>query len=169
MGKKNNERLLYVWWEDVEDHLLKLAMRFTGDANSASDLVQQVALAVLIYHKPFHNEEHFRRWLFQKVRWLGLDWLRKRKKENILFVDEEKINYELGKPDQKIDPDILELHREIEKLPDRQREAATRYYIHEQSTYTIAHDLNIHETTVRSLLRHARATLAERFAAEKEQ
>lgn len=160
-GKKN---LIAEWWNSVKDRLLSRAEKLTGDHETAKDLVQQVALAVLIYRGPFHNEEHFLKWTYQKLKWFSLDYFRKMNREQSLF--DKNANSELfsNEPSQENAHIISELSIEIQKLPgNRLKEVAYRYYLKHEDIKKIAADLKIKQSTVRSFLCHARSILVDRF------
>lgn len=158
-----NKTLIADWWSSAKNILLKHAERLTGDPETAKDLIQQVALAVITYGKPFNSEEHFLRWSFQKLRWLSLDYFRKRDRERAVFDTQRDIDAFSSEPTQEGDRIVSELFGEIQKLPGRQKDVANRYYIKQDDMKIIAADLQIDPATVRSYLRHARSLLAERF------
>lgn len=158
------------WWSSLREHLLKYAEKLLGDHNAAEDLVQQVALAILLYEKPFINEEHFRRWSFQKLKWFALDFFKKREREGSIFVREKDLDILSSQfNEQKTEEAISTLREKISELSKRQKEVATFYYIQYQDISTIASSLQIKESTVRSLLRHARSALVESMKREFDQ
>ncbi len=142
--------------------LIRWANRLTGDPEAARDIVQKVALAMWEYRR-FQDEEHFKKWSIQKVRWFSIDYVRTRKRERNLIARDADVNGLTEGPTQERDQAISELREAIAFLPERQRNVAVRYYVQDQSVREIARDLDIEEATVRSLLRHARSALARRL------
>jgi RNA polymerase sigma factor (sigma-70 family) len=159
--KENNK--IPDWWNQIKDSLHRYAEKLCGDSDFAKDLVQQVALAVLVQKRIFNDENHFQRWAFQKLRWFSLDYFRKRDREKKLFINTTDFDGIPDEPKQERDLIISELHRYIKALPPRQKEIAVRYYVKHHDIERIASALNIKRSTVRSMLRHARLTLAEHF------
>jgi len=78
--------------DDIEGHipwLLGVALRITGDRNSAEEVVQDVCVRVLAQPNGFDGRSRFSTWLHRVTVNRSLDLVRKRKRENRQQVDLE--------------------------------------------------------------------------------
>ena len=160
------------WWTSVESGLLLSARRRYGfDLETARDVVQDTAVLVLqTYAKAakdksgkvypqFLAEEAFRPWVHARLHWIILDRLRSTKP----FVAIDQASERSVSPSQEQALMVEDILRLIGDFPEKQR-IALRGLIADKGTHTIAKELKVEESTVRSLQRHARMRLAVRLA-----
>lgn len=151
------------FWADVELDLLAIAQRYL-DTSAAADVVQDVAVLFLyrLQKRPaiLPNTEHgCHVWLKRKVRWRALDELRRRRRFRDL-LEHEQTSVQID-PSQCITlkEDVDQVLAVAEGLPPRQRQVMQRYLVGEP-TDVIGEAMGIAESSVRSLLRFARAAIA---------
>ena len=147
------------WWVEMEPELLRAAGRYGAGAGDPRDVVQDLALVAITNYQRFTREDEFRRWAFARVHWLLLDRLRSRK---FLSVENspDVIATEPSQENELLANEILKL---VGTLPKRQLKVMLRT-IQGQSVEDIAKEMNIEETTVRSLRRFGRSRLAMTLA-----
>ncbi|WP_405341855.1 RNA polymerase sigma factor [Ruminococcus sp.] len=134
--------------------------------DDAQDAVQQTFIHVFRKLSTLKSDGNFSSWLMKIANNEALMLLRKRK--NIPVPDED---IELQVPEQSIDEPTLpatmaerrdtaeRLRRMIEKLPYEQRETLVLYYYHQQKITEIAAIMGCSESTTKSRLRYARASV----------
>lgn len=154
------------WWKAIYPDLVQQAIWFTQDQEDAKDLVQQVALDIILSSKEFQNEEHFKRWSFLKLKWIALDYFKKKNRDMSVFSRDIDITNFASTSNPEYSYIISKLSEEIERLPGRHKEIALMYYGEHKRVKDIASELEITQSTVRSFLRHIRYMLAERLHIE---
>lgn len=134
--------------------------------DDAQDAVQQTFIHVFRKLSTLKSDGNFSSWLMKIANNEALMLLRKRK--NIPVPDED---IELQVPEQSIDEPTLpatmaerrdtaeRLRRIIEALPYEQRETLVLYYYHQQKITEIAAIMGCSESTTKSRLRYARASV----------
>jgi RNA polymerase sigma-70 factor (ECF subfamily) len=134
--------------------------------DDAQDAVQQTFIHVFRKLSTLKSDGSFSLWLMKIANNEALMILRKRKRTP---VPDEDI--ELQVPEQSIDEPTLpatmaerrdtaeQLRRMIEKLPYEQRETLVLYYYHQQKITEIAAIMGCSESTTKSRLRYARASV----------
>lgn len=105
--------------------------------------------------------DHLKAWLFKVAYHLFIDYVRKEKRVQLL--DESRISKIFWEPDfeSKVfeQEEIGELFLQIDGLPFNQKQALLLHSIHKLSYGEIAQVLEITESSVKSLIFRARATL----------
>ncbi len=134
--------------------------------DDAQDAVQQTFIHVFRKLSTLKNDGSFSSWLMRIANNEALMILRKRKKTP---VPDEDIDVKLL--EQEVDEPMLpatmaerrdtaeQLRRMIEKLPYEQRETLVLYYYHQQKITEIAAIMDCSESTAKSRLRYARASV----------
>jgi RNA polymerase sigma-70 factor (ECF subfamily) len=148
----------------VVEHLpmaLRMALRLSGDAHVAEDLVQETLCRVLRQWKSFRGEASFRTWTLQIL--MNVDRDRRRR----LHVYEPLETNELaGDADQPVElAAAAELNAEVraavDALPERQREVALLTWGEGLAASEIASVLEITEANVYTCLHLARKRVAQ--------
>jgi len=143
------------WWSAVEPSVLSLGRRLLGSSDAAADVAQDVAVAALLAFESFRDPTHFRAWILNRTRWLGLDRIRLSRRDH---AGNQATAPEI--PDApEIPAEVDEIIHLIDNLPERQR-AALSGSIEGRTASETALRLGVTPATVRSLLRHARLRLA---------
>jgi RNA polymerase sigma factor (sigma-70 family) len=143
-----------MWWTELEPSLKRLAQRYAVDSESASDLVQDLALLVLQKGIRFDNRDAFAGWARARLRWLALDRLRLRTRLGGGRPPEQPVA-----PTQEQRLIAAEVWQSVSRLPHRQQ-TVMRLTLRGLSNAEISEEMGITEATVRSLLRFARQELA---------
>jgi len=152
----------------VDEHLpemLRFAVRLTGEAESAEELVQEALVRVARSWKTFRGESQFRTWLFRIVINVFRDRLAKSRPEQSLLNDP---------PDNRAACPVSSAQAEelgrliaaaVSALPPRQREVLVLAAFEGLSTPEVAEVLGITQANVHSTLHAAREKLRQDLAA----
>ncbi|MBI2823614.1 MAG: RNA polymerase sigma factor [Planctomycetia bacterium] len=155
----------------VLDHLpaaLRFAVRLTGDADSAEELVQEALVRVAQRWGEFRGEAMFRTWLFRILINTFRDSLRRRR-TRLAIADEEADEVPDARvvepPEAALAGELGErVAAEVSRLPPRQREVLVLVAFEGLSVRDVAGVVGISEGNVHSTLSAARARLRERLA-----
>jgi len=147
----------------VVEHLpaaLRFALRLTGDAHTAEDVVQEALCLALRRWKSYRGEASFRTWMLQIV--LNVDRDRRRRQRKVGPLPEAELICNLPLP-----PELAaagELHASvraaIDRLPGRQREVALLSLGEGLPAREVACVLEITEANVHTCLHLARKAIA---------
>jgi RNA polymerase sigma-70 factor (ECF subfamily) len=147
-----------------------ICLRFTGRAEQAQDLTQEVFLRVFRNVKSFDVESGcFRVWLTSLTRNLLIDHYRRTRKEKVVDSIEDRVT-ELeatGTPASRPEDRVAGrkagelLQAGLEKLSPEHREIIDLVYYHEKSVEEVAEIVGIPENTVKTRMFYARKKLAE--------
>lgn len=150
----------------VVEHLpaaLRFAMRLTGNADEAEDIVQDALVRVTRGWAAFRGEANFRTWLFRIVVNAFRDRLRRPRMESL----DQEVNDRRGAgPDQAaLQRELGELvAQKISGLPPRQREVLILTMYEQLPPREVAAVLDISEANVYTSLHQARARLRKELA-----
>lgn len=149
----------------VVEHLpaaLRFAMRLTGNADEAEDLVQDALVRVARGWSSFRGEAAFRTWLFRIVVNAFRDRLRRPRME---ALDEDVDDRRDGPAEIAQQDELGELvARKVSSLPPRQREVLVLTTYEQLPAREVAAVLGISEANVYSSLHQARARLRKELA-----
>lgn len=155
----------------VVEHLpaaLRLAVRLTGDRDTAEELVQEALLRVARGWRAFRGEAAFRTWLFRIVINVFRDSLRRRHL-SIASLEDEVVDV----PDPRVEAPpaaaaaqelAARVAAEVSRLAPRQREVMVLIVFEGMTTRQTAALLEITEQNVHATLSVARAHLQKRLA-----
>jgi RNA polymerase sigma-70 factor (ECF subfamily) len=150
----------------VVEHLpaaLRLAMRLTGDANLAEDVVQETLCRVLARWQSFRGEAAFRTWMLQIV--VNVDRDRRRRRRRRESVDLRMVGIESVHAGPNEHASVAELSENIraaiQRLPDRQREVALLSLGEGLEVAEVAHILEISPANVHTCIHLARKRIAK--------
>jgi len=144
------------WWAKAESKLYHLARRYVRTPESAQDLVQDIALLVLLRSEPFATEEDFSRWAHAKLRWMAIDQFQSKHFRLTETLDE--VTEDLLPAPQGQGITVRRVLQLVEKLPEQQQKVL-KMTLEGKLTGEIADALGIKEATVRSLHRFAKKSL----------
>ena len=145
--------------------LLRYAAHRAGDANAASDIVQQAYLRIARHVKPFSTEKDFSNWLFCIVRCAALDHTRQRARRSLLF--EKYAHWRAAQVDSDHDWHFsanhsADLTREaLSKLPAEDAELLQRKYCEGCTTEELASELGSTSKSIEHRLARLRGLLKE--------
>ncbi len=161
------------WEQMVRSHhrrVYNLCYRFTGKADEAEDLTQEVFLRVFRTLKSYRVEEgFFTTWLTSLSRNLLIDHYRKTKKDRVLDPLEEQLPVLEEKAAASTQADSLARGREagemlqagLARLSPDLREAVIMRDLQEMEYREIATVLKVPEGTVKSRINRGRAELGK--------
>jgi RNA polymerase sigma factor (sigma-70 family) len=138
--------------------LWRYARRQTGEAEAASDIVQDTWLAIIRNLWRLRDPAAFRAWIFGILHRKTADWLRDKQKQR-------KLKENLSPPAQSRDnenddgDEIAILRRALRRIAPERRAMLVMYYLDGLSVREIGESLGIPAGTVKSRLFHARAQL----------
>jgi RNA polymerase sigma-70 factor (ECF subfamily) len=147
----------------VVEHLpaaLRFAQRLVGDADTAEDVVQETLCRVLRHGAGYRGEAAFQTWVLQIV--LNVDRDRRRRLRTTEPLSSEQLTartpsaYQQATADETSD----QIRRAIQRLPDRQREAAVLSYGEGLAAPEIADILQTTVANVHTCLHLARKRIA---------
>lgn len=155
-------------YELYGERLLSLCFRYTGDMESANDLLHDGFLKVFSSISSFHyqGEGSLQAWLSRLFVNLALERLRRKDLlRQGLSLDE------VGELPEEAEPDANPLSMEqllcfVAELPVGYRTVFNLYVLEEWSHKEIAHELHIQEKSSASQLNRARKLLAARIREE---
>lgn len=134
------------------DWAYRLARRFTGNADTAQDVVQETFIYLLKKFPGFSLTARMTTFLYPMVRGLSRDWLRK----TGVSVDDEAILSQMPAPERPGgDPQRADLAAVLSVLPAAQREVVLMRYLDEMTLEEIAAALDIPLGTVKSRMHNA--------------
>jgi len=151
------EILVNLW----QPRLGRNALRLLGDSEAASDVMQEVWLAVSRGIRRLDDPARFRSWIYRIVRNKCADWIRSeqaRRRMTEQLAEEADSNSDGDRSD---DAPIDTLRSLIRELPEEQRSILTLFYLEEMHVREIGFVLGIPDGTVKSRLYHARQMLKE--------
>lgn len=154
------------------DNLYYLAIRFTGNEASASDLVQETYLKAFSNYKKFQEDTNLKAWLFRILTNTFINDYRKRRRENLImdFTENESVYYnwlddsvkkENKSPENKYFFKNLgeEIYKELDSLPDNFKMMILYADVYEFSYKEISEIIDAPIGTVMSKLFRARKLL----------
>ena len=155
----------------VVEHLpaaLRLAVRLTGDRDTAEELVQEALLRVARGWRKFRGDAAFRTWLFRIVINVFRDSLRRRRL-SVASLEDEAVDVPdprgASPPSAAAAQELAErVAAEVSRLPPRQREVMVLLVFEGMTTKQTAALLEITEQNVHATLSVARAHLQKRLA-----
>lgn len=137
--------------------LWRYALRLTGDASQAEDVVQETLLRAWQHPEVIGDTERSARaWLFTVARNMIIDDRRSARSRNVVGSTDES-----GAPEQSVPDEVnaaldrLLIAEAMANLSDEHRAVIERSYYRGWTTAQIAGDLGIAEDTVKSRLHYA--------------
>ena len=142
-------------WKVVQPQVLRVLGYYTSPLGSdvVQDLMQEVAYVAWKNRSSFSGIEGFRGWVLKCARWRAFDALRAQK--IFIGLDEETGWATAGREDLGAVRAILEA---VKKLPPRQAKVI-QGMLRGKSDEQLARELNVNESTIRSLRRFGRVKL----------
>jgi RNA polymerase sigma-70 factor (ECF subfamily) len=133
----------------------------TGQGADAEDAVQETLLAIHLKRHTFETDAPFGPWLNAILRYKLVDAMRRRgRRADVPLDDLAEVL-----PAAETEPDLrrVETARELDRLPDRQREVVRLMALEGATTAEAAVRLGVSEGAVRVALHRALQALAGRF------
>ena len=149
----------------VEEHqpmLRGFILSLVGDPHAAADIQQETNLVLWRKASDFEMGTSFKSWAFRIAHFQTLAY-RQRLQRNRIILDDELISTMAEEAEEEPaypEEETRRLNLCLSKLPDRQREAIKRRYLHAESVPLISGELGIPANAVSQLLHRARTNLA---------
>jgi RNA polymerase sigma-70 factor, ECF subfamily len=148
----------------VVDHLpvaLRFALRLTGNADAAEDVVQESLCRVLRSWQSYRGDATFRTWLLQIVVNVDRDRRRRQRKVHALPSDLGVGNMSQPLEQAAVNELQADVRATIDSLPERQREVALLSLGEGLPASDVARVLETTEANVHTCLHLARKRIAE--------
>lgn len=162
-----SEKLVAEFTENYMEKIFYFCLKRTGNASSAEDLMQDIALHTIAALNKGTNPENFSAWVWRIARNRYAMWAdeKHRKAESIAAADIG--DYEISDDNTNILDNMIRseqlslLRRELAFIASDYRNIVLAYYIEHQSVRTIALHFSLSESAVKERLRRARNILKE--------
>ena len=148
----------------VVEHLpaaLRLALRMTGNAHTAEDVVQESLCRVLRRWRTYRGESAFKTWMLQIV--VNVDRDRRRRQRDVQPLQVVQEIDKAASPLEEAAANELQtkVSAAIDRLPERQREVALLSLGEGLPAGDVAHILETTEANVHTCLHLARKRIAQ--------
>jgi RNA polymerase sigma-70 factor (ECF subfamily) len=169
-----DERALSALMHRHGGYCFRLALRITGQRDSADDVVQETFMRVwqnaARWQAPDLAGARFTTWLYRVVSNLAIDELRRRK-QGVFSMLDDSIADSGESPERKlaVQDDAKEVSRALDALPERQRVAFVLCFYEEKTNQQAADIMGVNLKAFEGLLVRARRHLRERLGYMKKE
>jgi len=146
-----------------------LAYSILRDRAAAEDLAQEVFVKLWQALPRYDGRAKLSTWIYAITRNAAVSALRARRRSVSMSDASVLTEVEGIAAAPAIEPEDAALRRQVEALPDKQRQAITLYYLHERPVDEVAEMMGLPANTVKTHLHRARASLAAALAARSEE
>ncbi len=166
--------------EDNRKKVYNIALRMLGNPEDANDVTQEVFLRVFKSMRGFKEQSSFSTWIYRITKNVCLDEIRKKKKNNLVYIDKE-IEYGDGQVKMQLEDESetpeeaaervelsVRVREAIAMLPEQHRILIILRDIQNFSYDEIAGVLKCPDGTVKSRINRARSALREILYSRKE-
>lgn len=161
--KSGEKESFEVLMQRHDKFLMKVVVRMTRDLDLAEDIVQEAFIKAYRRLSMFEGRSSFRSWLYQIALNTARNRFRKNSRETLTAETAEMV-VEGQAENQMIALDVKGiLQKEIDRLPDRQRQALTLRVFDDLSFKEIANIMACPYDTAKANYRHALLKLKERL------
>jgi RNA polymerase sigma-70 factor (ECF subfamily) len=152
----------------IRTELYNFAFRLTGTREEAEDLLQESYFKAFKYFHQLRDETKFKEWIFQITANQFKNFLRRKKKENTFYHDDQEQVF--SEPEKVYrNPDELYLQNDrtnvvrtaLEMVSPKMRSVLVLFEIEGYSIEEVSETLGISRGTVKSRLHYARRKLKE--------
>ena len=151
-----------------QNRLFTFLLRFVGDQHEAEDLLQECFVKIFSHIKSYEHREKFEHWMMRIASNLAYDFLRKKKRRKITYVDlkERDISYSVEKTFSEKEKKEIFLNA-LQYLSLEQRQV---FLLRQQgvSFQEISQNLRIPLNTALARMRYAIQKLKKAFAIKGE-
>ncbi|NLX94904.1 MAG: RNA polymerase sigma factor [Rhodopirellula sp.] len=141
--------------------LLRQAMRLTGTADSAADVIQETWVAIVRGIRRLDDPAAFRDWAYRILTHKSADWVRDRQRRRATGRPLAVEPVETAPATEDSSDDVTALRNAIKLRPNQQKTILGMFYLDGMPVRLIAEVLSLPEGTVKSRLYHARCHLKE--------
>jgi RNA polymerase sigma-70 factor, ECF subfamily len=144
---------------EMERPLLYFATKLLGDEDGALDVLQKTWLRAFRMVRQLEEPQHLRAWLYQIVRGLAVDALRKRASVQRLEQEYAEQQPEAGEEPTFDHDDAAAVHRALDELEPRLREVLLLHFLEDLPIAEVATIVGCPEGTVKSRMHHGKRLL----------
>ncbi len=143
-------------------------LRMLRDSELAADLTQDAFVKAYKAYDALQKPENARAWLYQIAHRVALDDLRRRRIVRFVPLVGEARNSAPSAEHLVMEARLSgDLHRALQKIPERQRQALLLAELHDMTGLELAAVLGVSHIAARALLTRARESLRQALAAER--
>jgi len=169
-AKRGDDSAFELLVAENQKQVYNLALRMVKNEDDAFDVAQEAFLRAYSALPRFRGDSKFSVWLYRLTSNISIDFLRKRRRENIVslsFANEEDETEEIEIPDERFDPQTELERRELrsrvskglDELPSEYRQILVLRELSGLTYEEIAETLSLEAGTVKSRLFRARKRL----------
>jgi RNA polymerase sigma-70 factor (ECF subfamily) len=137
-----------------------LAYSMLRDRAAAEDLAQEVFVKLWLALPRYDGRAQLSTWIYAITRNAAISALRSRR-QLVSLSDPAILEETMGiASEPRTDEEDVALRRQVECLPEKQRQAVTLYYFDERSVEEVAEMMGLPVNTVKTHLHRARSALA---------
>ncbi len=155
---------------DYYEVIFKMAFKWCGDRVAAQDITQEACIKLARGIYSFKHNSAFSSWLYRLVINTAKDWFKSQNRHKQAAGDEGRLEVAaIGAADCDADDKIMvsQVLREVNKLPDGEKDALLLVVAQGLSHKEAANILGVKESTISWRIREARKKLADIFKGEK--
>ncbi len=140
---------------DQQKNILRLAYDYCGNYDDASEIMQKTFINAYEKINSFKEKSNFSTWLYRIAANKAKDFLREKKKRELLNINDQENEINLKKHIEQEMPDFeksennLIINHALEKLNGKQKDAVILKYFHNKSAKEIGGIINCDESTAR--------------------
>lgn len=148
-------------FEQLEPAMLDWAAMITRDDGLAEEAVQEAFLRAIRAASRFNGNSSLKTWLLKITRNCCYNLIKKRRRHRSVEADLADRPDGQSPPERSAETadELARLKRQVDRLPDVQREAFVLRHVHEMPYERIAEIVGVPTGTVKSRLHHAVASL----------
>jgi len=146
-----------------------LAYSILRDRAAAEDLAQEVFVKLWQALPRYDGRAKLSTWIYAITRNAAVSALRARRRSVSMSDVSVLAEVEGIAATPAIEPEDAALRRQVETLPEKQRQAITLYYLDERPVDEVAEMMGLPANTVKTHLHRARASLAAALASPPEE
>ena len=151
---------------EMERPLLYFCTKLLGSEDTALDVLQQAWLRVFRTISRLEQPEHLRAWLYQIVRGLAVDQLRKQASVQRLEQEYAEQNPEAAEEPGFDSDDAAAIHRALDHLEPRLREVVVLHFLEDLPVGEVAAIVDCPTGTVKSRLYYGKRALRDLLRGE---
>ena len=147
--------------DQYRNSVFRFALNLTNDWNKAEDLTQECLLRALKHSQQLNEKKAVLSWLFKILRNIWIDAVRKKRISIIEFDDQHlsEVFWQKKCNQTNITETIEEVLRQMQSLPQRQREVLFLHAVEDFSIDEIATSLDLNRSAVKANLSLARKSM----------
>ncbi|MEC1155532.1 RNA polymerase sigma factor [Cytobacillus horneckiae] len=160
----SNKEIIREWYSLYADDIYNYLIYYLNDKSDVEDILQEVFIRAIRNLDNFKGNSHPKTWLIQIARNIAIDQSRKQKRLSNLFSKITNKHQTTSLETSFIDNEnILELYKNINRLPTKYREIVIMRGILELSTKEVSQITGNKESNINLLFHRAKLKLKENY------